>query len=120
MAEQPRLHVLNLERFAQQGVVAEVDLAYGEVIGGPPVGVDFLQFVCAEGRVGHIHNGPPSIRIFEAIFSILLRDFRNSKRPTAGSEIERCIAGSFARKTSKRDAPPQPPVEAAAGSDGRC
>ena len=40
MAEQARLDVLFLERLAQQGIVEQVDLADGQIIGRAPVGVD--------------------------------------------------------------------------------
>jgi hypothetical protein len=43
MAEQPGLDVLRLERFAQQWIVQEIDLADGEVVRRPPVRVEQLQ-----------------------------------------------------------------------------
>ena len=45
MAHQPRLDVLGPERFSQQRVVEEVDLADRAVVGGPPVGVDGVEIV---------------------------------------------------------------------------
>ena len=39
MPQQHALDVLQLQRLAKQGIVAEIDLADGEIIGGPPVGV---------------------------------------------------------------------------------
>ena len=43
VAEEHVLDVLGLEGLAEEGVVVEIDLADGEVIGGSPVGVDFLE-----------------------------------------------------------------------------
>ena len=42
------------ERLFEQGVVVEIDLADGEVVGGAPVGVDFLEEVGCERDV---HDG---------------------------------------------------------------
>ena len=63
VAEQPRLHVLRLQRLAQERVVEEVDLPDGEVVRGAPVGVDAAQLVGlerrlagGERRVGHAAN----------------------------------------------------------------
>ncbi len=51
VAEQAGLDVLGDERTAQQGVVHEVDLARGQVVGGPEVGVELAQRVIL-GRSG--------------------------------------------------------------------
>ena len=56
VAEQPGLHVLRLQWFAQQRVVEQVDLGDGEVVGGPPVGVDQMQLLLAEGTRRRIRN----------------------------------------------------------------
>jgi hypothetical protein len=48
VAEQSRLRVLGLERLAQERVLQQVDLAHGQVIGRPPVGVDPRQLICRE------------------------------------------------------------------------
>ena len=40
VAEQPRFDVLGRQGLAQQRVVQQVDLPHGQVIGGPPVGVE--------------------------------------------------------------------------------
>ena len=48
--EQPRLDVLALQRLLQERVVEQVDLAHGQVVGGPPIGVHRLQFRLAERR----------------------------------------------------------------------
>ena len=45
VAEQPWLHVLRLERLAQERVVEKVDLSDREVVGGPPVRVDPAQLL---------------------------------------------------------------------------
>ena len=49
VAEQARLHVLRLQRLPQQRVVEQVDLGDGEVVGGPPVGVDQAELLLAQG-----------------------------------------------------------------------
>jgi hypothetical protein len=58
VAEQPGLDVFGGEVLAQQRVVQQVDLADGQVVGGPPVGVDQVQLVVGEGGgqrlVGHL------------------------------------------------------------------
>ena len=43
VAEQPRLDVLRPERLAQQRVVLQIDLADGQVVRGPPVGVEEVE-----------------------------------------------------------------------------
>jgi hypothetical protein len=57
VTEEPWLDVLPLERLAQQGVVHQVDLPDGEVVGRPPVGVHLL-----ENPVVLQHGGRVSIR----------------------------------------------------------
>ncbi len=52
MAEEAGLDVVEGEGLFEEGVVEEIDLADGEVVGGAPVGVDFLELVWGEG-VGH-------------------------------------------------------------------
>ena len=49
VAEQPRLHVLRVERLPQERVVEQVDLPDREVVGGPPVGVDQPKLLVGEG-----------------------------------------------------------------------
>src|SRR5439155_19012257 len=51
VAQQPGLHVPALERFLEQRVVEQVDLADGKVVRGPPVGVELLQLVLGERAV---------------------------------------------------------------------
>ncbi len=46
--EQPRLDVLRAKRLAQQGIVHQVDLADGQVVGCPPVPIDESQLFCAQ------------------------------------------------------------------------
>ena len=53
MPEQTRLDVVDLERLFQQRVVVEINLADGEIIGGAPVGVHFLEEM---GRERLIHD----------------------------------------------------------------
>ena len=50
VAEQPRLHVLGLQRRAQQRVVEQVDLPNGEIVRSTPVGVEELELVLGQGR----------------------------------------------------------------------
>ncbi len=52
VAEQPRLDVLGDERPGQQGVVHQVDLADGEVVGRAPVRVERGDFVVGQGGGG--------------------------------------------------------------------
>ena len=52
VAEQARLDVVERERALKQRIVFEVDLADGEVVGGAPVGVDFLELIGGEGALG--------------------------------------------------------------------
>src|SRR5690606_892146 len=60
VAEQPRLDVPGGERSAQQRVVQQVDLADGQVVRGPPVPVDLVEFgggeVLAGNRLGRGHT----------------------------------------------------------------
>src|SRR3546814_2924468 len=43
--EQPRLHVVRLQRDAKQRVVHQIDLADAEIVGGPPPRVDRPQLL---------------------------------------------------------------------------
>jgi hypothetical protein len=43
VAQQARLHVVERQRPLQQGIVFQVDLADGKIVGGAPVGVHFGQ-----------------------------------------------------------------------------
>src|SRR5215471_10891487 len=40
MAEKPRLDVVLCERFLEQRIVIEIDLADGEIVGGPPIRIN--------------------------------------------------------------------------------
>ena len=51
VAEQPRLHMLGLQRLAQERVGEQVDLRDGEVVGGAPVRVEQLEFLASSGAV---------------------------------------------------------------------
>ena len=44
MAEQPRLDVLALERLFQQRIVEQINLADRQVVQGPPIGIQLVQF----------------------------------------------------------------------------
>jgi hypothetical protein len=48
MAEQARLDVLELQRLLEEWVVHQVDLADGQVVRGPPVGVYLAQLLRGE------------------------------------------------------------------------
>ena len=50
VSEQARLDVFWRQRFAQQRVVQQVDLAHGQVIGGRPVGIDEFEFAVGQRR----------------------------------------------------------------------
>ena len=56
--EQSRFDVLGRQRFAQQRVVQQVDLADRQVVGGAPVGIDQFEFAVGqrrgEGLGGHL------------------------------------------------------------------
>ena len=56
VAEEARLDVAATERAAEEGVVVEVDLPDREVVGGPPVRVEFAEFVVGE-RLRRVHDG---------------------------------------------------------------
>ena len=47
------LHVRQLQRLSEQRIVVEVELADGEIVGGPPVGVHFLEQFGGEGVCRH-------------------------------------------------------------------
>ena len=49
--EQPRLDVLGPQRFAQQRVVEQIDLADREVVRGAPVGVDAVEEISSRRHV---------------------------------------------------------------------
>ena len=48
MAEQARLDVLVLERVLEPRVVLEINLPNGQVIGGSPIGVHFVEQIRGE------------------------------------------------------------------------
>jgi hypothetical protein len=59
--EQPRLDVLEPQRLAQQRVVAQVDLADGEVVGGAPPGVQQNELLAFQGcDTSILSGGSPS------------------------------------------------------------
>src|SRR5439155_9561289 len=88
VSEQPRLHVGQLQRLAEKGIVKQIDLADGEVVGRPPVGVDELQL-----GPGHRHH----IRVGLAWWR--LRTTRPGTSWSAG-----CSAWSCSMPTSTRTA----------------
>jgi hypothetical protein len=58
--EQPPLDVLRAQRFAQQRVVQQVDLADRQVVGRAPVGVDPGQFLVGQSGLGQGAHGKSS------------------------------------------------------------
>src|SRR6266542_6357036 len=57
VTEQPRLHMLEFQRFAQQRIGEQIDLSNREVIGRTPVGVHLAQlswrkWLAGEGETG--------------------------------------------------------------------
>src|SRR5215475_9493598 len=58
--QQPGLDVLQLQRLLKQGVVVQVDLADGEVIGRPPIGVHVAQELRGQWRLLRVHLCSPS------------------------------------------------------------
>ncbi len=52
VSEEAGLDVVELEGLAEEGVVEEIDLSDGEVVGGAPVGIYFFKEVRGE-RSGH-------------------------------------------------------------------
>src|SRR5271169_2126893 len=53
MSQQTRLDVLDLQRLAEQRIGVEINLAYGKIVGGAPIGVDLAQFFGGEGLGGN-------------------------------------------------------------------
>ena len=43
VSQQPRLDVLNRERYLEQRIVVQINLADGQIIGSSPIGVHLLQ-----------------------------------------------------------------------------
>ena len=52
MSEKPGLYLFGLQWLFEQGVVHEVYLAYREVVGCTPVGIDGVEFVLGKGCRG--------------------------------------------------------------------
>src|SRR6478752_5587106 len=48
MTEQTLLDMLQLERFPQQRIAAEIDHARGQVIASPPIGVDVGELILGQ------------------------------------------------------------------------
>ncbi|MNQ89941.1 hypothetical protein D3C85_1052650 [compost metagenome] len=63
MAKQARLDVLQGQRQLQQRVVLEVNLPHGQIIGGPPIGIQTLQLLSIQ-KVAHVllRRGPTTDR----------------------------------------------------------
>ena len=59
--EQARLYMLQLQRFFEQGVVVQINLADRQVVGGAPIGIHLAQQIRRQGfvpelRLFHLHN----------------------------------------------------------------
>ena len=52
VSDHQRLHVRQLQRLSQQGVVIEIDLADGQVISGPPIGIDLAELIWGKWLAG--------------------------------------------------------------------
>jgi hypothetical protein len=52
VAEEAGFDVFLAEGFAEKGVVHEVNLPHGKVVGGTPIGVDFAEFFRGKGFGG--------------------------------------------------------------------
>ncbi len=46
MTEKTRLDVFDCQRFFEKGIVEEIELRSGNIIGCAPIGVDFAELVC--------------------------------------------------------------------------
>ena len=45
VTQEPRLHMLERKGLTQQRVIEKIDLADGEVVGSPPIGIDLAKLV---------------------------------------------------------------------------
>ncbi len=67
VAQQPRLHMFELQRILQQRVVVEVNLADRQIVGGPPIGVHLPQQIAGEGLLRQLSlsrvHGPISLPV---------------------------------------------------------
>ena len=79
VSQQQLFHMLQLQRLPKQRVVAEIDLADGQVIRGPPVGIDLAELFRVEGTLlvrrlrGQSVGGPGRAGLFRR--KRTLRDF---------------------------------------------
>src|ERR1035437_1129467 len=80
VAEQPRLDVLDLQRFAEKWISVQINLADGKIVGRTPVGVDFAQLFGSQRLHGsmmlrRVYRGYGSHRIlpfYFVLFRILI------------------------------------------------
>ena len=77
VAEQPVLHVLRAQRFAQQRIVLEIDHPDRQVIAGSPVRIQQLEFLCGVGRRRCRQHLQASVRYF-CLHSLLLFSYQLS------------------------------------------
>ena len=77
VTEQPRLDMLDLERFAEQRIGVEINLSDGKIVGRAPVGIDLAQFFGSQWLdeivvLGWGQGGYGSHRILPFILVLLL------------------------------------------------
>ena len=53
------LDMLRLQRLPQQGIVQQIELTGGQIVGGPPPGVEIVQFLFIEYGMLCMHRCPP-------------------------------------------------------------
>ncbi len=63
VAQEARLHMLERKWLTQQGVIEKIDLADGEVVGSPPIGIDLAKLVRPE-RPRRVIGGTSRRRLF--------------------------------------------------------
>lgn len=57
MAEQPWFHVFGAERFGQERIAHQVDLADGQVVRGAPMGVEGTELLVVHGFLRNVGYG---------------------------------------------------------------
>ena len=85
--QQQLFHVLQLQWLPKQRVFAEIDLADGQVIGGPPVGIDLAELFRVEGTllVGRLRRryrrGPGTLQSLPVVVLLLGFGFQHRLVP---------------------------------------
>src|SRR5208337_842831 len=91
VSDHQRLHVRQLQRLSKQGVVVEIDLADGQVISGPPVGIDLAELFRRKWDVAvrrlrlQFRGGPGSGELFRRKSTLLDFEFRHRLAPSSDS-----------------------------------